>query len=46
MMRSVVFILMMNNIRLQEDHACGGNNQIDIEIAPGVRVSSKGWTGR
>jgi putative membrane protein len=46
MMSSVAFMLMMNNIRLQEDRACGGINQDDIEIAPGVRVSSKGWTGR
>ena len=46
MMSSVAFMLMMNNIRLQEDRACGGNNQDDIEIAPGVRVSSKAWTGR
>jgi putative membrane protein len=46
MVSSVAFMLMLNNIRLQEDRACGGINQDDIEIAPGVRVSSKGWTGR
>jgi putative membrane protein len=46
MMSSVAFMLMMNNIRLQEDRQCGGNNQNDIQVAPGVRVSSRGWTGR
>jgi putative membrane protein len=46
MMSSVAFMLMMNNIRLQEDRQCGGNGKNDIEIAPGVRVSSQGWTGR
>ena len=46
MMSSVAFMLIMNNIRLQEDRQCGGNNKDDIEIAPGVRVSSRGWTGR
>jgi putative membrane protein len=46
MMSSVAFMLMLNNIRLQEDRLCGGNSKDDIEIAPGVRVSSKGWTGR
>jgi putative membrane protein len=46
MMSSVAFMLIMNNIRLQEDRQCGGNNRDDIEIAPGVRVSSRGWTGR
>jgi putative membrane protein len=46
MMSSVAFVLMMNNIRLQEDRQCGGNSKDDIEIAPGVRVSSHGWTGR
>jgi putative membrane protein len=46
MMSSFAFMLIMNNIRLQEDRQSGGNNKDDIEIAPGVRVSSKGWTGR
>ncbi len=40
------FLLILNNLRLQEDRQCGGNSQDDIEIAPGVRVSSNGWTGR
>jgi putative membrane protein len=46
MMGSVAFLLMMNNMRLQEDRQCGGNSKNDIEIAPGVRVSSGSWTGR
>jgi putative membrane protein len=46
MMSSFAFLLSMNNIRLQEDRQSGGVNQDDIEIAPGVRVSSKSWTGR
>jgi putative membrane protein len=46
MMSSVAFMLMLNNIRIQEDRQSGGNSKDDIEIAPGVRVSSKGWTGR
>jgi putative membrane protein len=46
MMSSVAFLLMLNNIRLQGERLGGGNNQNDIEIAPGVRVSSKSWTGR
>lgn len=46
MMSSVAFMLMMNNIRLQEDRQCGGNSKDDIEFAPGNRVSSHGWTGR
>ncbi len=46
MMSSIAFLLMMNNIRLQEDRQNGGITQDDIEIAPGVRVSSKSWTGR
>jgi putative membrane protein len=46
MMSSIAFMLMLNNIRIQEDRQCGGNSKDDIEIAPGVRVSSKGWTGR
>ncbi len=46
MMSSIAFMLMMNNIRLQEDRQNGGITQNDIEIAPGVRVSSKSWTGR
>jgi putative membrane protein len=46
MMSSVAFLLIMNNIRLQEDRQCGGNTRDDIEIAPGVRVSSARWTGR
>ena len=46
MMSSVAFMLMMNNIRLQEERQNGGNSKDDIEIAPGVRVSSKSWTGR
>jgi putative membrane protein len=46
MMSSIGFMLMLNNIRLQEDRRSGGINQDDIEIAPGVRVSSKSWTGR
>jgi putative membrane protein len=46
MMSSVAFMLMMNNIRLQEDRQCGGNSRDDIEISSGVRVSSHGWTGR
>lgn len=46
MMSSIAFMLMMNNIRLQEDRQNGGITQDDIEIAPGVRVSSKSWTGR
>jgi hypothetical protein len=46
MMSSLAFLLIMNNIRLHEDRQCGGNSSDDIEIAPGVRISSKGWTGR
>lgn len=46
MMSSFAFMLIMNNIRLQEDRQGGGDTRDDIEIAPGVRVSSKGWTGR
>ncbi len=46
MMSSLAFMLILNNLRLQEDLQSGGNNRDDIEIAPGVRVSSKGWTGR
>ncbi len=46
MMSSFAFMLIMNNIRLQEDRQCGGNGCDDIEFAPGVRISSKGWTGR
>lgn len=46
MMSSVAFMLMVNNIRLQEERTCGVDSSNDIEIAPGVRVSSKSWTGR
>jgi putative membrane protein len=46
MMSSVAFMLMMNNIRLQEDRQCGGNSRDDIETSSGARVSSHGWTGR
>ncbi|WP_158258669.1 cytochrome c oxidase assembly protein [Rhodopila globiformis] len=46
MMSSVAFMLMLNNIRLHEDRQNGGNNNDDIEIAPGVRISSRAWTGR
>ena len=45
MMSSVAFLFMMNNIRIQEDRQSGGSTD-DIEIAPGVRVSSHSWTGR
>ena len=46
MMSSIAFMLMLNNIRLQEDRQSGGNNRDDIEFAPGVRISSTSWTGR
>jgi putative membrane protein len=46
MMSSIAFMLMLNNIRLQEDRRTGGITRDDIEIAPGVRVSSRSWTGR
>jgi putative membrane protein len=46
MMSSVAFMLMLNNIRLQEEGQCREGSKDDIEIAPGVRVSSKSWTGR
>ncbi len=46
MMSSIAFMLIMNNMRLQEDRQGDGSNRQDIEIAPGMRVSSKSWTGR
>jgi putative membrane protein len=46
MMSSVAFMLMLNNIRLQEEGQCTEGSKDDIETAPGVRVSSKSWTGR
>jgi putative membrane protein len=46
MMSSIAFMLMLNNIRVQEDRRTGGDNNDDIEFAPGVRISSKAWTGR
>jgi putative membrane protein len=46
MMSSAAFMLILNNIRLQEDRQSHGNSTDDIEVAPGVRVSSCGWTGR
>lgn len=46
MMSSIAFLLIVNNVRLNEDRVSGGKNRDDIEIAPGVRVSSASWTGR
>ena len=44
MMGAIAFLLIMNNIRKQEDRA-GGPGRNDIEIG-GMRVSSGSWTGR
>ncbi len=46
MMSSIAFLLIVNNVRLNEDRQSGGKNEDDIEIAPGVRLSSASWTGR
>jgi putative membrane protein len=46
MMSSIAFMLIVNNVRLNEDRKSGGKNEDDIEIAPGVRLSSASWTGR
>ena len=46
MMSSITFLLIMNNVRLQEDKACGGNGQDDIAAGDGIVVSSSSWTGR
>lgn len=45
MMSSVAFLIIVNNLRLQEDRLHGGTNQQDIEVA-GMRISSASWTGR
>ena len=44
MMGAIAFLLIMNNIRKQEDRA-GGPGQNDIKVG-GARVSSASWTGR
>jgi putative membrane protein len=41
---SVAFLLIVNNLRLQEERQGNGSNN-DIEVA-GVRFSSSSWTGR
>jgi putative membrane protein len=46
MMSSIAFLLIINNVRLNDDLMSGGKNHDDIEIAPGVRLSSASWTGR
>lgn len=46
MMSSIAFLLIVNNVRLNDDLMSGGKNRDDIEIAPGVRLSSASWTGR
>ncbi|HYZ20707.1 MAG TPA: cytochrome c oxidase assembly protein [Rhodopila sp.] len=46
LMSSIAFLLIMNNVRLNEDRQTGGKTKDDIEIAPGIRMSSTSWTGR
>lgn len=46
MMSSAAFMLIMNNIRVQEDRACEGNSRNDIVLPNGVAISSGSWTGR
>lgn len=46
MMSSIAFLLNLNRIRLHDDRRGGGITTDDIEIAPGIRISSKSWTGR
>lgn len=46
MMSSIAFLLNLNRIRLHDERRGGGIGTDDIEIAPGIRISSKSWTGR
>jgi putative membrane protein len=45
MLSSVAFLLIVNNLRLQEERLGNGINRDDIVVG-GVRFSSSSWTGR